>query len=320
MSASTNDDGARRGEDDHSHDGADERGEKGEKHAASADSSAPQRATLEGLASGGFDGALDRIIVRLPVADIFALLLTNRAFREAARRAGEEGQRWLRLLYERGEAQDRGLDLLKQDKEAGRADIEAAARGGLRSAIATCKWRGWGCEGRDREGAVALWKAEHASGSTCKWCAYYLAHCYRHGLGGVEKDEARAVELFHEAADQRGNSAAMGKLGVFYANGQLGIEVDEAEALNYYRSASDAGDACTSGQLAEHHKYGRQGLDINLEEAARLFNIAKERHTTNTAYWTRRLNRVNAEIAAKRQQHLFGFVSRFEEEKQGDEQ
>ena len=52
MSASANDDGARRGEDDHSHGGVDESGEKGEKHAASADSSAPKRATLEGLASG----------------------------------------------------------------------------------------------------------------------------------------------------------------------------------------------------------------------------------------------------------------------------
>ena len=256
MSASANDDGASRDEDDHRLRGADESGEKGEKHAASADSSAPQRATLEGLASGGFDGAFDLIIVDLPVADIFALLATSRAFREAARRAGEEGQRWLRLLYERGEAQWYGLDFLKRDKEAGRADIEAAARGGLRSAIARCKRIGWGREDWDGQGAVALWKAEHASGSTCKWCAFYLAWCYRYGLGGVEKDEARALELFHEAADQRGNCAAMNVLGVYYEEGLLGVEVDEAKSLNYYRSASDAGYALASGNLALQHEYG----------------------------------------------------------------
>ena len=55
-----------------------------------------------------------------------------------------------------------------------------------------------------------------------------------------------------------------------------------------------------------------KGLDINLDEAARLLNIAKERDTTYAAEWTDDLDRVNAKIAAKRQQQ--------EEEKQGDEQ
>ena len=97
MSASANDDGARRGEDGHRQRDAcerakrDESGEKGEKETASADSSAPKRAPLEGLASGGFDGPFDRIIKGLSVADIFSLLLTSSAFRDAARRAGEEG-------------------------------------------------------------------------------------------------------------------------------------------------------------------------------------------------------------------------------------
>ena len=73
-----------RDEDDHRLRGADESGEKGEKHAASANSSAPQKANLEGLASGGFDGVFDRIIVGLPVADIFGLLLTSLTFRSAS--------------------------------------------------------------------------------------------------------------------------------------------------------------------------------------------------------------------------------------------
>ena len=157
-------------------------------------------------------------------------------------------------------------------------------------------------KGSDRtrkEGAVALWKAEHASGSTCKWCAFYLGGCYEDDLGGVEKDEARAVELYHEAADQRGNSVAMHYLGLIYKKGLLGVEVDEAKALNYYRSASDAGTAHASGHLALQHEDGLLGLDINLEEAARLFNIAKERDIRSTAHWTRCLVRANAKIAAK---------------------
>ena len=164
----------------------------------------------------------------------------------------------------------------------------------------------------DRQGAVALWEAEHASSSTCKWCAFYLAWCYRFGDGGVEKDEARAVELYHEAADRRGNSVAMNQAGLIYNKGQLGVEVGEAKALNYYRSASDAGYARASGNLAYEHVDGLKGLDINLEEAARLLNIAKERDTTRAARWTADLDRVNAMIAAKRQQQ--------QEEKQEDEQ
>ena len=228
----------------------------------------------------------------------------------------------LRSLYEGGEDTLRGLNHLKttfmnngtiEDMAYYGHDIQKAAAFGYRPAIAVCKWygRGWGWGSevwdRDREGAVALWKAEHASGSTCKWCACYLAWCYWYGLGGVEKDEAGAVKLLHEAADQRGNSVAMNELGGCYAKGLLGVEVDEGKALNYCRSASNAGCVCALGNLAHFHENGG-----NLEEAARLFKIAKERDIMHKAMWTEGLDRINAKIAAERQQQG--------EENQGDEQ
>ena len=204
--------------------------------------------------------------------------------------------------HEGGENRYWGMKFLKEDEEAGRADIEDAARWGYGPAIATCKFEAWGRD-EDNEGAVALWRAELASnpseksGGECRWSAYYLAECYQVGWGGVEQNDARAAEFYHKAADEYGNSRAMHELADAYEWGWMELDQDEAEALKYYRKASDAGYAHASGVLGKRYEHGKLGLDVNLVEAARLYEIAKQRNTDNTTRWTRSLDRVQRKIA-----------------------
>ena len=49
----------------------------------------------------------------------------------------------------------------------------------------------------------------------------------------------------------------------------MGLELDEAKALQYFRSASDSGCALAAGSLGFVHEYGKLGLDENLAEAQR---------------------------------------------------
>ena len=49
---------------------------------------------------------------------------------------------------------------------------------------------------------------------------YYLGICYENGLG-VEKDDGKALKLYHKAAKQ-GNAAALYNLAVFYEDGFAG--------------------------------------------------------------------------------------------------
>ena len=278
------------------------------------------------------DVALDAVVRRvLEIGVLESLAATSKTMREKVVRVRELNGRTRRALkerYEGGEAKRWGLNFFKTDKAAGRADIEEAARWGYRPAVARCKWRGWGCA-KDEDGAVALWRAERASspseesGGPCIWSANCLACRYWDGGGGVERDYAKAVELFHEAADERGNSSAMNALASAYggrwrqmedwgcASAYGGgwiqmeevLEVDEVKELKYYRSASDSGNATASGNLGIKHEYGHTplyelGLDVNLAEAARLYEIAKEKDV-HSAMWTRCLNRILRKIAAQ---------------------
>ena len=272
---------------------------RGRESASVEENHEPGRSRLERLAGGGgHDGVFDLVVPYLSGRDIFRGIAVTSKKLAAAARGG--GRRWLKRRHERGEkdAQEKG----DEEDEPGRADIEDAARWGYRPAIAACKFLGWSCE-TDEGGAAALWRAELASkpseksGGKCRWSAYELAQCYEHGFGGVERNVARAVELYHEAADEGRNRAAMDFLADAYERGEMGLDEDEAKALKYLRSASDAGFAYASARLGERYESGKLGLDINLAEAARLYNIARERCTFDTAQWTKDLRRVQRKIA-----------------------
>ena len=195
--------------------------------------------------------------------------------------------------------------------------IADAARWGYRSALAL------ECFESDDPHSAVLWRAELASnpseksGGKCRWCAYYLAELYKsplpfrwsERLGELASAEVwgawgarnfpRAIELYHEAADERGNSLAMYMLSNVYKYGTLGVDRDEAKELDYLRRASDAGHASASGKLAARYENGELGLDVNLAEAAILYKSAaeKEADTATADVWSDGLARVNAKIA-----------------------
>ena len=176
-----------------------------------------------------------------------------------------------------------------------------------------------------KQGAVALWRAElvsnpsEKSGGECRWSAYYLALCYRFGFGGVEQNDARAAELFHKAADEYGNSVAMYRLAHAYEGGTMGLDKDDAKALEYLRKASDAGYAYASGNLGQKYEHGKLGLDVNLEEAARLYEIAIATHR-NLDDWMIFLDRVRCKIAGTYESSSDEISSDDEEEDEEEEE
>ncbi len=70
------------------------------------------------------------------------------------------------------------------------------------------------------------------------WAQTRLADSYRRGEG-VEKDPAKAVQLYRMAAEQ-GNAEAQTKLADSYRTGE-GVEKDLAKANQLYRMAADTG-------------------------------------------------------------------------------
>jgi TPR repeat protein len=57
---------------------------------------------------------------------------------------------------------------------------------------------------------------------------------------GVDKDEAKAVELYVKAAGL-GHSLSAQRLGAYYEHGKCGVAVDKKEALKWYRVAVELG-------------------------------------------------------------------------------
>lgn len=66
---------------------------------------------------------------------------------------------------------------------------------------------------------------------------YQLAQLYEEGRG-VEQDEARAMDLYRDAA-ARGHAGALNDLGFIHLQGELGQEADSDLALDYFRRAAD---------------------------------------------------------------------------------
>jgi TPR repeat protein len=71
---------------------------------------------------------------------------------------------------------------------------------------------------------------------------------YGGGVGGLAKDETKAVELFRKACDG-GEIPACGNLGVMHMYGLGGLAKDETKAAELYRKACDGGVAKFCGNL-----------------------------------------------------------------------
>ena len=67
-----------------------------------------------------------------------------------------------------------------------------------------------------------------------------LARCYESGIG-TQRDESEALKLFQLVANHDDVDAQC-KLGEIYEEGLLGVEKDDAVALEWYRRAAALGD------------------------------------------------------------------------------
>ena len=182
----------------------------------------------------------------------------------------------------------RGMDLFLgtngsvEDEEAGEALVMRAAAAGLRPARAYCFFLGFGTS-QDYDKAAALFQAElddsgsetEASGGACRWSACRLAYCYRCGRG-VERDEARALELYTHGAETDENGVAMCNLFDVYRYGWLGQAVDHARAVSLLRRSADSGYADACRELGYILERGELGVDVNLKEALRCYEKCEE--------------------------------------------
>lgn len=112
---------------------------------------------------------------------------------------------------------------------------------------------------------------------------YTVGCCYQNGLRDFPRDMAKALELWHRAAEL-GNAAAYNNIGTAYYYGE-GAEIDKKKAQQYYELAAMAGDVCARHNLGnkediarntdrslKHHMIAvRGGYDQSLEKIRRLY-------------------------------------------------
>jgi Leucine-rich repeat (LRR) protein len=112
---------------------------------------------------------------------------------------------------------------------------------------------------------ASMWWWAAAQGDARGQCN--LGVCYENGLG-VEKDEARAAELYAKAAE-RGYATGQCGLGVCYYYGR-GVERDEARAAELYAKAAEQGHARAQCNLGVCYKHGT-GVERDEARAAELY-------------------------------------------------
>jgi TPR repeat protein len=118
---------------------------------------------------------------------------------------------------------------------------------------------------------------------------YNLGVCYATGKG-VEKDEAKAAQLYGQAAKQS-HIGALYSLGLCNTHGK-GVEKDEAKAARLYEQAALQGDAgaALQGDAGGQYRLGicyalGKGTPADKAQAARLFWQAAEQDITDAWWW-----------------------------------
>jgi TPR repeat protein len=71
---------------------------------------------------------------------------------------------------------------------------------------------------------------------------FFLGISYENGKGGLAKDDTQAVRWYRSAADA-GDAGGMAFLGEAYERGQGGLEKNPAQAVSWYRKAAQLGDS-----------------------------------------------------------------------------
>ncbi len=101
----------------------------------------------------------------------------------------------------------------------------------------------------------------------------HLGDMYLDGVG-VERDLAKALELFRPSAEQ-GYPLAQYKIGVIYQQGDRRVRRDMASAVTWFRKAAENGFARAQNDLGYLYETG-DGVRRNLAQAAGWYRLAAE--------------------------------------------
>ena len=93
--------------------------------------------------------------------------------------------------------------------------------------------------------------------SGCGVSTHNLAVMYMEGIGGLSKDESKAVELYKRAANL-GHAAAAYTAGVMYEHGR-GVPQDFERAMKFYKRAAAKGYAAAMINLGCMFTNGQVG-------------------------------------------------------------
>jgi TPR repeat protein len=128
---------------------------------------------------------------------------------------------------------------------------------------------------------MAAYKSGDYAGAAGEWTSlarqghpeaqYYLARMHRRGE--IERDDARAAELYRGAAE-RGHPMAQNDLGMLYEEGS-GVEQDYAAAAHWYGRAAEQALATAQFNLGRLYDLGR-GVGQDGETAARWYRRAAD--------------------------------------------
>ncbi|GMF47401.1 unnamed protein product [Phytophthora fragariaefolia] len=114
-----------------------------------------------------------------------------------------------------------------------------------------------------------LIKAAKAGDATAK---SRLGEYYSHGKGGVEKDQARAVQYYKEAASA-GIVTAQFNLGYLFLTGD-GVPKDALQAEALFRKAAEKGFVMAMVNLAQMYRTGYGKVPKDVETARKWLELA----------------------------------------------
>jgi Sulfatase-modifying factor enzyme 1/Sel1 repeat len=110
---------------------------------------------------------------------------------------------------------------------------------------------------RDEKKAVELWHTAADLGEP--WAFNKLVSAYMKGTYGLPKDEKKGIELLQKAADLS-DRMALNELGMVYLSGKGGLGKDEKKGIELLQKAADLGDARALNALGWAYIEGSLGL------------------------------------------------------------
>lgn len=193
-----------------------------------------------------------------------------------------EAARWYTAAAEQGHAQAQyalaqcyaeGLGVPQDAARAGKWYLAAAQQGVAEAQFAIAVAYESGAAGVEKNDSdAARWfEAAAEQGVPAAQCS--LARCYEYGVG-VEQDDAAALKWYRAAAEQ-GHPGGMVGLGLACWSGLAGSDINEAEAVEFFRKAMRAGNAYAQYLLGICYEEGK-GVQMDEAEAFKWYMAAAD--------------------------------------------